>query len=248
MSKLKELSRCPWCGTDPLYVHYHDNVWGVPEFDSKALFAKLILDGAQAGLSWITILRRQEGYMAVFDNLDPDKVARYTDKKLEKILLDERIIRRMAQVNFLVVCSGNTCRSPMAEGILRRLLAERLDCREEELAERGYHVESAGTSAVDGMPVSPQAVLTLQARGIDISRHESRALRVEQINRADYILAMTAGHIETIRSLAPGAESRSRRIADEDIMDPIGGDDRVYVECAQRIEEALRRRLEEVPF
>ncbi len=96
--KSKEVTRCHWCGTDPVYVSYHDNVWGVPEFDSKALFAKLILDGAQAGLSWITILRRQEGYMAVFDNLDPEKVARYTDKKLEKILLDERIIRNRLKV------------------------------------------------------------------------------------------------------------------------------------------------------
>jgi DNA-3-methyladenine glycosylase I len=98
MPKSKEITRCHWCGTDPLYVSYHDEVWGVPEFDSKALFAKLILDGAQAGLSWITILRRQEGYMAVFDNLDPDKVARYTDKKLERILLDERIIRNRLKV------------------------------------------------------------------------------------------------------------------------------------------------------
>lgn len=96
--KSTSITRCPWCGTDPLYVHYHDTVWGVPEYDSKALFAKLILDGAQAGLSWITILRRQEGYMAVFDDLDPDKVARYTDKKLEKILLDERIIRNRLKV------------------------------------------------------------------------------------------------------------------------------------------------------
>lgn len=98
MAKNVELTRCHWCGTDPLYVSYHDNVWGVPEYDSKALFAKLILDGAQAGLSWITILRRQEGYMAVFNNLDPDKVARYTDKKLEKILLDDRIIRNRLKV------------------------------------------------------------------------------------------------------------------------------------------------------
>lgn len=93
-----EPNRCPWCGTDPLYVQYHDEVWGVPEFDSKALFAKLILDGAQAGLSWITILRRQVGYMNVFDGLDPERVARYTDKKLEKILLDERIIRNRLKV------------------------------------------------------------------------------------------------------------------------------------------------------
>lgn len=90
--------RCAWCGTDPLYVRYHDEVWGVPEYDSKALYAKLVLDGAQAGLSWITILRRQEGYMAVFEGLDPEKVARYTDKKLEKILTDERIIRNRQKV------------------------------------------------------------------------------------------------------------------------------------------------------
>lgn len=90
--------RCHWCGTDPTYCDYHDNVWGVPEFDSKALFAKLILDGAQAGLSWITILRRQPGYMAVFDGLDPVKVARYTDKKLERILTDDRIIRNRQKV------------------------------------------------------------------------------------------------------------------------------------------------------
>ena len=98
MSKSKEIIRCHWCGQDETYVHYHDNVWGVPEFDSKALFGKLILDGAQAGLSWITILRRQPGYLAVFDDLDPDKIARYTDKKLEKILLDDRIIRNRLKV------------------------------------------------------------------------------------------------------------------------------------------------------
>jgi DNA-3-methyladenine glycosylase I len=96
--KSKEIIRCHWPGVDPLYMKYHDEIWGVPEFDSKALFAKLILDGAQAGLSWITILRRQPGYEAVFDGLDPEKIARYTDKKLEKILLDERIIRNRLKV------------------------------------------------------------------------------------------------------------------------------------------------------
>ena len=98
MPAKNDLSRCPWPGNDPLYLDYHDKIWGVPEYDSKALFAKLILDGAQAGLSWITILRRQPGYMAVFDNLDPEKVARYTDKKLEKILQDDRIIRNRLKV------------------------------------------------------------------------------------------------------------------------------------------------------
>lgn len=98
MPSPKELKRCHWCGNDELYMQYHDTVWGVPEWNDKALFGKLILDGAQAGLSWITILRRQQGYLDVFDNLDPEKMARYTDKKLEKILLDERIIRNRQKV------------------------------------------------------------------------------------------------------------------------------------------------------
>ena len=96
--KPKEIIRCHWPGQDELYLKYHDEIWGVPEFDSKALFAKLILYGAQAGLSWITILRRQPCYETVFDGLDPEKIARYTDKKLEKILLDERIIRNRLKV------------------------------------------------------------------------------------------------------------------------------------------------------
>jgi DNA-3-methyladenine glycosylase I len=98
MTKSKEKIRCHWPGSDPIYQKYHDEIWGVPEYDSKALFAKLILDGAQAGLSWITILKRQQGYEAVFDGLDPEKIARYTDKKLEKILLDDRIIRNRLKV------------------------------------------------------------------------------------------------------------------------------------------------------
>ena len=66
-------NRCAWCGNDPLYVQYHDEEWGVPEYDDQLLFAKLILDGAQAGLSWITILRKRENYWAAFDQFDPEK-------------------------------------------------------------------------------------------------------------------------------------------------------------------------------
>ncbi len=111
-----EITRCIWPGNDPLYLDYHDKIWGVPEYDSKALFAKLILDGAQAGLSWITILRRQPGYMAVFDNLDPEKVARYTDNKLEKILTDERIIRNRQKV-FSARTNARVYMNMMEEGI-----------------------------------------------------------------------------------------------------------------------------------
>ena len=90
--------RCAWCGDDPLYVKYHDEEWGVPVKDDKTLFEFIILEGAQAGLAWITVLRKREGYRALFDDFDANKIARYTDKKLDKLLLDPRIIRNRLKV------------------------------------------------------------------------------------------------------------------------------------------------------
>ncbi len=92
------LERCPWCGDDPLYVAYHDEEWGVPEWDSRALFEKLLLDGFQAGLSWITILRKRDNFRAAFDGFAPEKMARYTDKKLEKLMGDPGIVRNRAKI------------------------------------------------------------------------------------------------------------------------------------------------------
>ena len=74
-------SRCSWCGSDPLYVAYHDEEWGVPECDSRALFEKLLLDGFQAGLSWITILRKRDAFRSAFDNFDPEKSWRATTRR-----------------------------------------------------------------------------------------------------------------------------------------------------------------------
>ena len=90
--------RCAWCGDDPLYVKYHDEEWGVPVKDDKTLFEFIILEGAQAGLAWITVLRKREGYRALFDDFDVEKIARYSDKKLDKLLLDPRIIRNRLKV------------------------------------------------------------------------------------------------------------------------------------------------------
>ncbi|MGK2740728.1 DNA-3-methyladenine glycosylase I [Tepidicaulis sp. LMO-SS28] len=90
--------RCPWCGTDELYVTYHDEEWGVPEYDDRALFEKLILDGFQAGLSWITILRKRESFRKAFDGFEPEKIARYTPKKVEKLLGNEGIIRHRGKI------------------------------------------------------------------------------------------------------------------------------------------------------
>lgn len=90
--------RCPWCGTDPLYVSYHDEEWGVPEHDDRALFEKLMLDGFQAGLSWITVLRKREAFREAFDGFDPEAMARYGGAKIKRLMADERIIRNRAKI------------------------------------------------------------------------------------------------------------------------------------------------------
>ena len=90
--------RCAWCGTDPFYVAYHDTEWGVPEYDARALWEKLVLDGFQAGLAWITILRKRETIRAAFANFDPDVVARFDDADRERLLADPGIIRSRAKI------------------------------------------------------------------------------------------------------------------------------------------------------
>jgi len=90
--------RCSWCGDDPLYVAYHDEEWGVPVRDDETLFQFLILEGAQAGLSWITVLRKREGYRKAFADFDVNKVARFSDKKLDKLLENPQIIRNRLKV------------------------------------------------------------------------------------------------------------------------------------------------------
>ena len=91
-------SRCPWATSDPLYVAYHDEEWGVPLHDDRRLFEMLVLEGAQAGLSWLTILRRREGYRRAFDRFDPQKVARYGPPDVERLLTDGGIIRNRLKI------------------------------------------------------------------------------------------------------------------------------------------------------
>ena len=90
--------RCPWPGQDPFYVAYHDDEWGVPERDDRALYEKLVLDGFQAGLSWITILRKRENFRRAFDGFQPEKIARYSPKKIERLMQDAGIVRNRMKV------------------------------------------------------------------------------------------------------------------------------------------------------
>ena len=90
--------RCPWPGHDPLYVGYHDHEWGVPEYDDRALYEKLMLDGFQAGLSWITILRKRDNFRHAFSGFAPKKIARFTPKKIEALMQNAGIVRNRAKI------------------------------------------------------------------------------------------------------------------------------------------------------
>lgn len=124
-------TRCPWCGTDPLYVHYHDTVWGRPEFDEFALFEKLCLDGQQAGLSWITILRKQESYRQAYDGFDPRLIANYDERKIEALLADPGIVRNRLKVHSII----RNARSFL------------------KLKQQGIHFSEFLWSFVDGQPI-----------------------------------------------------------------------------------------------
>jgi DNA-3-methyladenine glycosylase I len=96
------IARCPWAGADPRYVAYHDEEWGVPSADDRHLFEMLCLEGAQAGLSWLTILRKREGYRRAFDGFDPAKVARYDARRIGRLLADPGIVRNRMKVEAAV--------------------------------------------------------------------------------------------------------------------------------------------------
>lgn len=95
---MMKLQRCPWAGTEQIYIDYHDKEWGVPLHDDKKLFEMLILEGMQAGLSWITILKKREDFRAAFDGFDAEKISRYDDKKISELMQNEKIIRNRRKI------------------------------------------------------------------------------------------------------------------------------------------------------
>lgn len=99
---MTETTRCPWAGSDPLMIAYHDEEWGVPIHDDRLLFEFLVLEGAQAGLSWSTILKKRCSYRAAFDNFDPAKVSRYDAHRISRLLQDPGIVRNVLKVNSAV--------------------------------------------------------------------------------------------------------------------------------------------------
>lgn len=113
---MTELPRCPWCGTDPLYVAYHDHEWGRPERDARALWENLILESFQAGLSWITILRRREGFRAAFAGFDPAVIATWGEDEVARLLADDRIIRHRGKIEGTIAGARAFLRIEAGEG------------------------------------------------------------------------------------------------------------------------------------
>ncbi len=155
-------------------------------------------------------------------------------------VFDQRYIDKLTRLVLLFVCSGNTCRSPMAEAIARDELARRGETR--------VDVVSAGAMAIGGMPMSPEAAQALRKINVESAGHVSRPLTPSLAAGADVIFCMTSGHLLALREIAPESAGKAMLLdpGECDIEDPIGAGRNIYVECAQRIGELIRRRLDEL--
>jgi DNA-3-methyladenine glycosylase I len=121
------MHRCSWAGTDPVYIDYHDREWGVPMHDERTLFEMLILDGAQAGLSWITILKKRDNYRAAFDNFDAAKMARYGERKVQALLNNPGIVRNRLKVGAAIQNAKMVLKLQEQEGSLAEYLWRYVD-------------------------------------------------------------------------------------------------------------------------
>jgi protein-tyrosine phosphatase len=157
-------------------------------------------------------------------------------------------LEEMAPCRITFVCTGNTCRSPLAEGLCKKLLAEQLGCCPEELAARGFLVHSAGLAAMMGGEAAPEAIEAARELGVDLSGHRSQPLTADLAAQADHLIAMTRSHVRTLSAHVAGIGPEPRLLSGEgkDLPDPIGCDQAVYRECARQILCYLERLLPEL--
>jgi protein-tyrosine phosphatase len=161
-------------------------------------------------------------------------------------IYDQRIIERLLRTTILFVCSGNTCRSPMAEAIARHLISEKLHVPEDDLEKKGVQVVSAGAMAMPGSRATPAAVDAVRGLGGDLTKHRSRPLTVELIHQADKIFTMGRAHARAVTTLVPSAAEKVATLDPQgDIEDPIGGDSALYQQLAGELRTLIEKRLQE---
>jgi protein-tyrosine-phosphatase len=181
----------------------------------------------------------------------PSSVVRVRGRELDVLregVVPERTLKRLSTFIILFVCTGNTCRSPMAELLCRKMLARRLNCPIDEIEDHGASVISAGLAATLGGRAAPEAVQTLADLGLDLDAHETQPLTEKAVRHADVIYAMTRSHREAIVAQWPTAAERVEVLAADgsDICDPIGGPVERYRQCATRLQAELKTRLSQL--
>ncbi len=173
-----------------------------------------------------------------------------TCRCLREGVVSQAALDRLSSMVVLLVCTGNTCRSPMAEVMMQKLVAEKLGCPISDLEQQGVVIASAGIAAVQACAPSREAVAVMQQQGLDLSQHESQPLTAKLVNHADIILTLTEGHRQALVRRWPECTPRAQTLRPDgkDISDPIGGSLAIYQECAQQIKQALETRVAEIDF
>jgi protein-tyrosine-phosphatase len=173
-----------------------------------------------------------------------------TDQKLDVLragVFTEATLRRLSGFMVVFVCTGNTCRSPMAEVMMQKRVAERISCPIDELEDRGIIISSAGIAAMSGGRAAAEAVEVMAARSLDLSQHESQPLSERLVRYADLLLTMTRGHRDAIVAQWPDSAGRVHVLCGEaDIADPIGGPSELYKACADQIDAALESWVQRI--